>query len=170
MLVIFGQTVNPPAKKKTKRPFMSKTASGQPGEHFLASCRAISVFLVKLLMPQKKCSCNFSVFFFFFFAHEACWIIVSGRHVHAMKFFRQNRAPSQMFPSRQDELVSFISPRLHFQVVRGFRRQTFGATIFFFFFFFCLLSFRAPAAAKWPPLKHLYAGVHEIPQPGTPEI
>lgn len=79
-------------------------------------------------MPQK----NVPVTFLSFFAHEACWSIVSGRHVHATKSFRQNRAPSQMFLSRQDEHVSFISPRLHFQVVRGFRRQTFGAMIFFF--------------------------------------
>lgn len=37
--------------------------------------------------------------------------------------FSGNQALTQMFLSRQDEHVSFISPCLHFQVVQGFKRQ-----------------------------------------------
>lgn len=45
---------------------MSKTTSGRPSEHFLASHCLISVFLVKLLMPRKK---NVPVTFFVSFFH-----------------------------------------------------------------------------------------------------
>lgn len=73
--------------------------------------------------------------------------------------FSGNQALTQMFLSRQDEHVSFISPCLHFQVVQGFKRRYFHHD----FTFSATKLLLQPNGVQWNI--YTYMGCTWIPQP-----